>query len=309
MESFGAAFPRIFLDSGFKGWFVSSLLLAAWFGSLVNGPIADRFGRKTSILVAVVIFTIGSAIQAGAVSVAMIFTGRSIAGFAVGMLTMIVPMYMSEVSVPGIRGTLVVLQQLSITLGILVSYWLEYGTHYIGGVRCAPNISYTGGTSTTPTFNPTQDVGPSGCTGQSDASWRIPFALQIVPALILGVGMLFFPESPRFMLMKHRDDRALACLSKLRRMHVDNGAIRNEFLAIKAEVLFEEDYVQAHYPGKSGFSLAAAQYAALVSTWPAFRRLAIGCLTMFFQQFMGCNAMICESIHIITTATLPLIRL
>jgi MFS family permease len=308
MESFGAAFPRIFLDSGFKGWFVSSLLLAAWFGSLVNGPIADRFGRRTSILAAVVIFTIGSAIQAGAVSVAMIFTGRSIAGFAVGMLTMIVPMYMSEVSVPGIRGTLVVLQQLSITLGILVSYWLEYGTHYIGGVRCAPNIPYTGGTSTTPTFNPTQDVGPNGCTGQSDASWRIPFALQIVPALILGVGMLFFPESPRFMLMKHRDDRALACLSKLRRMHIDNDAIRNEYLAIKAEVLFEEDYVQAHYPGKSGFSLATAQYAALVSTWPAFRRLAIGCLTMFFQQFMGCNAMICESIYIITTTALPLIR-
>jgi MFS family permease len=297
MESFGAAFPRIFLDSGFKGWFVSSLLLAAWFGSLVNGPIADRFGRRTSILLAVVIFTIGSAIQAGAISVGMIFTGRAIAGFGVGMLTMVVPMYMSEVSVPGIRGTLVVLQQLSITLGILISYWLEYGTHYIGGVRCAPNIPYSGGTSTTPTFNPTQDVGPNGCTGQSDASWRIPFALQIVPALILGVGMIFFPESPRFMLMKHRDDKALACLSKLRRMHIDNAAIRNEYLAIKAEVLFEEDYNQTHYPGKSGFSLATAQYAALVSTWPAFRRLAIGCLTMFFQQFMGCNAMICQSIY------------
>ncbi|KIX95095.1 uncharacterized protein Z520_09011 [Fonsecaea multimorphosa CBS 102226] len=292
MESFGAAFPRIYLDSGFKGWFVSSLLLAAWFGSLVNGPIADRFGRKSSILMAVVIFTIGSAIQAGAVSVGMIFAGRTIAGLSVGMLTMIVPMYMSEVSIPGIRGTLVVLQQLSITLGILVSYWLEYGTHYIGGVRCDPSIPYSGGTASDRTFNPLKDVGPHGCTGQSDASWRVPFALQIVPALILGMGMLAFPESPRFMLMKKREDRALGCLSKLCRLHIDTEAIRNEFLAIKAEVLIEEDYVRSHYPGKSGLSLSIAQYVALVSTWPAFCRLSIGCCTMFFQQFMGCNAMI-----------------
>ena len=189
------------------------------------------------------------------------------------------------------------LQQLSITLGILVSYWLEYGTHYIGGVRCDPSIPYSGGSAADPTFNPLTDIGPRGCTGQSDASWRVPFALQIIPAVIVGLGMLAFPESPRFMLMKKRDDRALVCLSKLRRLHVDTPALRNEFLAIKAEVLFEEDYVQVHYPGKTGLSLAVAQYTALVSTWPAFRRLAIGCCVMFFQQFMGCNAMICEFSH------------
>ncbi len=50
MESFGARFPRIYLDSSFTGWFVSSLLLLAWFGSLANGAIADRFGRKGSML-------------------------------------------------------------------------------------------------------------------------------------------------------------------------------------------------------------------------------------------------------------------
>jgi MFS family permease len=75
MESFGASFPRIQQDSSFKGWFVSTLLLAAWFGSLVNGPVADRMGRKGSILIAVVIFTIGSAFQAGASNIAMAFAG------------------------------------------------------------------------------------------------------------------------------------------------------------------------------------------------------------------------------------------
>jgi hypothetical protein len=93
MESFGARFPRIYTDSSFKGWFVSTLLLgmlsvlispstnnidallAAWFGSLINGPIADRLGRKLSINLAVVIFVIGSAIQCGAVTIPMLFAG------------------------------------------------------------------------------------------------------------------------------------------------------------------------------------------------------------------------------------------
>ncbi|KAH6867350.1 general substrate transporter [Thelonectria olida] len=292
MESFAADFPRIYLDSGFKGWFVSTLLLCAWLGSLVNGPIADYLGRKGSMLLAVVIFTIGSAFQAGANSIPMLFAGRAVAGFAVGMLTMIVPMYMSEVSTPDIRGTLVVLQQLSITLGILVSYWLEYGTQYIGGHRCAPDIPYSGGTAENPTFQPQYDVGPNGCTGQSEAAWRVPFAIQIVPALVLGAGMIFFPESPRFYLMRHKEDQALAALAQLRRVHLDTESLRAEYLAIKVEVLFDESMTRERFPGKKGLSLFAAQNVALVSTWPSFKRLAIGCCIMFFQQFMGCNAII-----------------
>ncbi|KAH8658116.1 D-xylose-proton symporter [Xylariales sp. PMI_506] len=292
MESFGARFPRIYSDSNYKGWFVSTLLLAAWFGSLVNGALADRFGRKGSMLMAVVVFVIGSSFQAGASNVDMLFAGRAVAGLAIGMLTMIVPMYMSEVSTPDIRGTLVVLQQLSITLGILVSYWLEYGTQFIGGSRCAPDIPYTGGTASDRTFDPYTDVGSNGCTGQSEASWRFPFALQILPGLILGIGMIFFPESPRYYLMRQQEDKALKALAQVRRVPADSESLRTEYLAIKAEVLFEEVYAREHFPGKSGVSLYLAQYSALVSTWPAFKRLAVGCCTMFFQQFMGCNAMI-----------------
>jgi len=180
----------------------------------------------------------------------------------------------------------------NITIGILISYWLEYGTHYIGGTRCAPDIPYSGGSSSARTFNPYHDVGPHGCTGQSDASWRIPFALQIFPAVVLGVGMLFYPESPRWQLMTDRDEQALATLSRLRRLPIDDENIRTEYFAIKAEVNYEKDYVQSHYGGQSGVKLAAMQYVDLVSTWSSFRRLSIGCCVMFFQQFMGCNAMI-----------------
>lgn len=94
--------------------------IAAWFGSLINGPIVDRLGRKLSINLAVVVFVIGSAIQCGAVNIPMLFaglhpfpdisntfpqttahtpTGRAIAGVAVGQLTMVVPLYISEVHI------------------------------------------------------------------------------------------------------------------------------------------------------------------------------------------------------------------
>lgn len=254
--------------------------------------IADRLGRKVDIMVAVVIFVIGSAIQAGGVNIPMLFLGRAIAGFAVGMLTMVVPLYISEVSVPEIRGGLVVLQQLSVTIGILFSFWIDYGTHYIGGVRCNPEIPYSGGTSVNPTFDPYNDVGPNGCTGQSDAAWRIPLSLQIVPALILGIGMLFYPDSPRWLMMKDQEEEGMATLARLRRKAADHPAIVAESLEIKATILLENTYIRDNYAGLSGVRLHAAQYLSMLTNFSRFKRLAIGCSVMFFQQFMGCNAMI-----------------
>lgn len=218
--------------------------------------------------------------------------GRAVAGLPVGMLTMIIPMYMSEVSTPAVRGTLVVLQQLSITIGILVSYWIEFGTQYIGGTRCDPDFPYSGGTAREPTFDPYHDVGPAGCTGQSEVSWRLPLAIQIVPALVLGIGMLFYPESPRFYCMRKQDEKALLALSIIRQSDPESPDLSREYLAIKAEVLFEETYARDHYPGQTGVSLYLSQYASLVSTVPSLKRLAVGCCIMFFQQFMGCNAII-----------------
>lgn len=201
-------------------------------------------------------------------------------------------MYMSEVSTGGTRGTLVVLQQLSITLGILVSYWLEYGTQYIGGTRCAPDINNTGGTPSERTFDPHYDVGPNGCTGQRDASWRVPLALQIFPALVLGIGMLFFPESPRYYCMRDKEEAGIKALARVRRTSAEDEMVQKEYLAIKAEVIFEESFNREKFPGKSGLSLYLAGYTTLFSTWPSFTRTAIGCCIMFFQQFIGCNAII-----------------
>jgi len=103
------------------------------------------------------------------------------------------------------------------------------------------------------------DVGPNGCTGQSDASWRIPLALQILPALILGFGMIFYPDSPRWLLSQERDAEAFQTLGKLRRLAPDHPNVVAEVLDIKAAIMLENSYVQEHYAGLSGVKLHVAQ--------------------------------------------------
>jgi MFS family permease len=153
---------------------VSILTLGAMIGALANGPIADRLSRRWSILLANSIFLVGSIIQAASVNTAMLFIGRFIAGLAIGQLSMVIPLYISELSPANLRGSLISLQQASITLGIMVAFWLDYGTTNIGG---------TG-------------------DGQSPIAWRLPLALQCVPSLILASGTFFLPYSPRWLLMK-----------------------------------------------------------------------------------------------------------
>ncbi|KAN0091350.1 Sugar transporter domain containing protein [Tylopilus felleus] len=284
IESFGAAFPDIYMDSNLKGWFVSTLLLAAWFGSLVNGPICDKIGRKRSIMCNVVLFLLGSALQTGATSQGYLFGGRAVAGLAVGALTHVVPMYLAEISTANVRGSLVALQQLSITLGV---NWLAYGTSHIGGTRCAPGVPYTGPLlNGSPTFDPYTDVPAGGCTGQKQASWRVPIGFQMLPALCLGVGMAFMPYSPRWLMEQEREEEALSTLSLLRRKPSDNLAVRYEFLEIKAELRYSQEASELAYPNAGPLRRFVNNYVALVATWPKFKRLAVGSLTMFYQQFI-----------------------
>lgn len=142
---------------------VSVLTIGAMSGAFINGPIADRFSRRWSTLYSNLVFLVGSAIQAAAISIPILFVGQLIAGLSVGMLSMVVPLYISEVAPPNLRGSLVALQQLAITLGIMVAFWLDYGTQHIGG---------TG-------------------NGQSQAAWRFPLA-----SLILILATMFLPYSP-----------------------------------------------------------------------------------------------------------------
>ena len=102
----------------------SVLELGAWVGTLINGYLADRLGRRLTVLVAVVVFCIGVIVQACTSNKDYVFGGRFVTGLGVGSLSMIVPLYNAELAPPEIRGSLVAVQQLAITFGIMVSFWV-----------------------------------------------------------------------------------------------------------------------------------------------------------------------------------------
>lgn len=257
-------------NPGTKGWLVAILELGAWFGVLMTGYFADKLSRKYTIVLAVVVFIIGVIVQTAAKDPSYIYGGRFVTGMGVGSLSMAVPLYNAEIAPPEVRGSLVALQQLAITFGIMISFWIDYGTNYIGG---------TG-------------------TGQHEAAWRIPLALQLVPALILGVGILFMPFSPRWLVNQERDDEALQVLSNARGLPPDADLVQIEFLEIRAQYLFEKETSAEKFPQYqdgtfwSNFKLGFFDYLSLLTDRSLLYRVAVGTLTMFFQQWTGVNAIL-----------------
>ncbi|KAJ5231658.1 uncharacterized protein N7469_006246 [Penicillium citrinum] len=265
MHSFKTHFPTLSSDAGLEGWVVSIMTLGAMVGAFINGPISDRVSRRWSILMANIIFLIGSILQAAAEYVAMFFVGRFVFGVGAGMLAMVCPLYLSELAPPNIRGSLVALQQLSITFGIMCSFWVNYGTQYIGG---------TG-------------------VGQSQAAWRLPLELQCLPSLILASGTFFLPYSPRWLINQGREDEALTTLVKLRRVPQADHRLQAEFLEIKAARMFDQQTKTEKYrENVSRFQVALREYKQLFVVSHLRRRTMVACLLQILQQFTGINAII-----------------
>ena len=174
-------------------------------------------------------------------------------------------MYNAECAPPEVRGALVGLQQLAITTGIMISFWIDYGTQYIGGVG----------------------------KGQGDAAWLVPLCLQLVPAVLLGAGMIFMPFSPRWLEHHNREAEARKTLAMLRGLPQDHELIELEYMEIKAQSLFEKRTVREHFPhlaDGSAMSTIKLQFVAIGSLFkskPMFRRVALATVTMLVLLQLG----------------------
>ncbi|KAM4062701.1 major facilitator superfamily protein [Hirsutella rhossiliensis] len=267
MDEFLGRFPEVSESASgagfYKGLMTAMITLGAFVGAFNQGWIADAYSRKRSIMMAVVIFTFGSALQTGSINYTMLVIARLFGGIGIGMLSMVVPLYISEISPPEIRGTLLVLEELSIVLGIVVSFWITYGTQYI----------------------------------KSDWSWQLPFLIQIIPGLALGFGAIFLPYSPRWLASKGREQDALMNLAKLRCLPTTDSRVQREWLEIIAEATFQKGALAERHPALVNGAGIQKLKLELVSWADCFkkgcwRRTHVGAGLMFFQQFVGINALI-----------------
>ncbi|KAJ6010070.1 hypothetical protein N7499_004527 [Penicillium canescens] len=220
---------------------VSLLSAGTFFGALGAAPIADKFGRRMGMVIESVVFVFGVILQTAATSIPLFVAGRFFAGLGVGLLSATIPLYQSETAPKWIRGTIVGAYQLAITFGLLLAAIVN---------------------------NATKDRMDTGC-------YRIPVAVQFAWAIILVVGMLILPETPRFLIKQDRHEEAIRALARLRRMDINDPALVAELAEIQANHEFE-------------LSLGKASYLEIVKG-SLGKRLATGCAVQALQQLAGVN--------------------
>ncbi|KAK5290216.1 Quinate permease [Exophiala xenobiotica] len=288
-ENFGAHFPKIYANATFKGWVVSSMEFSGAVGSIIAAPLADKYSRRYALIQSVAIIIVGTCLLTGAVNSGMIIAGRLICGVGIGILANTAAIYNCEIAPPQLRGTLIAFYMFFLTLGNMLAFFVTYGFHFLGGIRCAPETPYTGPNNS---FDPYNDVPAGGCTGQGEGSWRIPLGLQIPFALILGVFVWLAPPSPRWLMMKNRPEEALDVMEKIRRLPRDSILIQTEFLEMKAHMIYEQELQQELYPNAGLFTLQWETFQRFFTNRGLFKRLYICVVYMVLNQWAGINAIL-----------------
>ncbi|WKZ93053.1 sugar porter family MFS transporter [Chimaeribacter arupi] len=160
-------------------WVVSSMMFGAAVGAVGSGWLNFRIGRKYSLMIGAVLFVVGSLASALAPNVDVLIIARVLLGLAVGIASYTAPIYLSEIAPERIRGSMISMYQLMITIGILGAYLSDTG------------FSYTG-------------------------AWRWMLGVITIPALLLLIGVFFLPDSPRWLAARGSNEKARRVLEKLR---------------------------------------------------------------------------------------------
>jgi sugar porter (SP) family MFS transporter len=224
---------------------VSGVLAGAAIGALIGGRLADLFGRRKLLIATAIIFAAGAVLCAAAQSPVVLVAGRMIVGFGIGLSSSAVPVYISEIAPAKARGWQVSLFQLAITVGILLAYLVDYAFARIQG-------------------------------------WRWMFGLAVIPAAIFGLGMLFLPESPRWLVQRGNREGARTILAQIRETTNVDGELRD----------IEESVTRAPERGRFSDLLEPAIRPAVV----------VGIGLAIFQQITGINTVIYYAPVIIQTA-------
>jgi len=167
------------LSPGLEEIVVSSVLLGSLAGAAMGGILADRLGRRRLLIVTAIVFGLGAVGAALAPGTTWLIVARVVAGTAIGVASFVAPLYISEIAPVDIRGKLVSVNQVALTSGIVISYLIDY--------------AFAG-----------------------SQAWRWMFAMAVIPAAAFGIGLMFIPNSPRWLAARGHPEQARAVLKRIR---------------------------------------------------------------------------------------------
>lgn len=258
---FTKEFPSLFIPEGapedvelhvsvVRGAVTACYEIGCFFGAVFTLLFGEKIGRTPLLFGGSIILTVGAVISTAAFGpqwgLGQFVVGRVISGLGNGMNTATIPVWQSECSRAHNRGFLVCLEGAIIAVGTFIAYWVDFGLSYVN----------------------------------SSVQWRFPVALQILFSLIVTFGAMMLPESPRWFVMRGRDQEALEIMAKLDATTTDDETILHSFNLMKADL---NSTAGSKASWKTLFTFGKTQ---------EFQRMIVGCSGQFFQQFTGCNAAI-----------------
>ncbi|KAK3637098.1 hypothetical protein LTR56_013830 [Elasticomyces elasticus] len=220
-------------NASLLGFLVSSYEVGAMIGAIAVFLSGDRFGRKPINIAGAAIVAIGAAIQTSSFGVGQFLAGRLIAGFGLGMMTTVIPIWLAECAMPKNRGRMMAMQLSNLIMGLIIANWVDYGMSFYAG----------------------------------SIQWRLPCALQIAFCLIVCCFMPWLPESPRYLANVGKIGEATVNLAALRGDHPDTESVTLEMKEIQCAIAVEAEESGSWSDvfkdgGVSGFTRVAIAFSA-----------------------------------------------
>ena len=240
------------LSTGLEGWYVGCALIGSILGVLVAGMLSDGLGRKKTMLISALLFSISAIGCALCPDFTSLVVFRMIGGFGIGIVSIVSPIYISEIAPARVRGTMVSFYQLFITIGFLLAYLVNY-LILKGAVQDSADPSLR-----VRMFN--------------NEYWRGMLGCETIPDLLFLLVVFFIPESPRWLIVKGQDAKAAAILS---RTCGSAGEARENLAETKASIAGE----------------VKTEWKALLEPG-IFKAVLIGSAIAILGQFMGVNAVL-----------------
>ena len=240
------------LDTIQQGWYVGCALVGSIIGVLFAGTLSDSIGRKKTMLIAATLFCLSAIFCAASAGFVQLVCFRIIGGMGIGIVSIVSPVYISEVSPADRRGTMVSLYQLAVTIGFLAAYIVNFWIQ-----DAAQSAQYSSGWW--------RHV-------MQDEMWRGMLGSMTVPAIMYFIVIFFIPESPRWLIVKGEGGKASAILT---RIYSDRAAAETQMSETKASIEGE----------------TVSEWKALLQPG-ILKAVIIGSAIAILGQFMGVNAVL-----------------